>query len=560
MKAHWIVPLLALVFTAGVASAQFRVTSTSPTGYSGLGTDGWLDITFNEPVDRSTVDGNVTVFGQQSGPRDINAEYLNNDQTIRLRLAETLQAGEWVDVAVPSLVRGVSGAELTHGYWISVWAASTGGQMQQVVADRWSPAASSAEVGFLYSTGLHSGDLNGDGWTDLSVSNAWASDLRTFYGGDGGISRNPVVTELGQGTWQDTGNWPTGITTADINRDGRLDLLVTSPWMAVDGADGGFAPHRIVAEGTGDCGTPVVFDADGDGDQDLLGESAAALQVLANDGSGQFSPTGNLLYTGFSGSPWNCMVADFDLDGIIDLLASRGSEGTVIFRGLGGGAFVETSRSFQGNYAPVVGDLDEDGVPDLVVARRDDKIRAFPSGDFSRPVSAYITGDGAIGLKLADLDGDGDLDVAEASWEGVIIHENRDGDLSNVAIHELGKPLAAIVVSDRDNDGDLDVAALVSMDWSSDLDELILLQNEGTATLLEVPHQAGLLSVYPNPVDGHMTLETPQAVPVELVDVLGRIVLRIEPGTRSVDVSGLPSGVYLVRSIDGSGAATVVVR
>lgn len=66
------------------------------------------------------------------------------------------------------------------------------------------------------------------------------------------------------------------------------------------------------------------------------------------------------------------------------------------------------------------------------------------------------------------------------------------------------------------------------------------------ATEPDVPPADVRLAVYPNPANDYLTIEA-DAEDIEIVDVLGRVVLRTEQAGR-IDVSGLPVGVYVVRA------------
>ncbi len=78
------------------------------------------------------------------------------------------------------------------------------------------------------------------------------------------------------------------------------------------------------------------------------------------------------------------------------------------------------------------------------------------------------------------------------------------------------------------------------------------------AAIAAAPGGESTLAVYPNPVSDLLTIEGPseQLEDIAILDLLGRRVNRVaivrEAATRcSADLSGLPSGVYLLRTADG---------
>jgi hypothetical protein len=58
------------------------------------------------------------------------------------------------------------------------------------------------------------------------------------------------------------------------------------------------------------------------------------------------------------------------------------------------------------------------------------------------------------------------------------------------------------------------------------------------------------INIYPNPVTNNITIETPQQATIEITDIQGRLIktLEVNAGKTSVDVSTLPSGVYIVKA------------
>ncbi|MBQ8957637.1 MAG: T9SS type A sorting domain-containing protein [Bacteroidales bacterium] len=70
------------------------------------------------------------------------------------------------------------------------------------------------------------------------------------------------------------------------------------------------------------------------------------------------------------------------------------------------------------------------------------------------------------------------------------------------------------------------------------------------------------LSIWPNPTKGEFNIEVEATTFIEVMDVLGRMVIRreIRPGTTRLDLSGMPEGIYFVKGENGPVAKLVVSK
>jgi len=217
------------------------------------------------------------------------------------------------------------------------------------------------------------GDVNGDGNPDAVVVNAiygeyefWGSVSVLLGNGDGTFQ--PAVT-YGTG-----GTSTAGIAVADVNGDGRPDLLVINPcgWnqctfvnnaegtvgVLLGNGDGTFQP--AVTYGTGGASTAgiAVADVNGDGRPDLLvinpcgpewcwaDPEEGTVGVLLGNGDGTFQPVVTYPSGGIGGTVTaGIAVADVNGDGKPDVVVPNycdycGGDGSVtVLLGNGDGTF-----------------------------------------------------------------------------------------------------------------------------------------------------------------------------------------------------------------------------
>ena len=165
-------------------------------------------------------------------------------------------------------------------------------------------------------------------------------------------------------------------------------------------------------------------DLDGDGDQDLVASRPSGTSMnlelvtfFRNASGGYGSPVP-------INSSWNFQgleLVDVDLDGDLDLLASRGPAPLVLLLNDGTGAFTDVSSThmvsgtvWPAGRRPLVGDLDLDGDPDVVCGKvvLENRGGVFHASRSLRHVFHFTDLYGQDEAEvLVDVDGDGDLDV-----------------------------------------------------------------------------------------------------------------------------------------------------
>lgn len=258
-------------------------------------------------------------------------------------------------------------------------------------------------VDYLYfynGGGVAAGDVNNDGLPDLYFTSNRGSNR--LYLNRGNYRFDDVTDRAGVAG---TGGWASGVTMADVDADGHLDIYVSGvSYLAMRGynvlylnnGDGTFADatKRFGLEHVGYSTQAAFFDYDSDGDLDmyLLNSSVhtdrgpsvspqrqprhakAGDRLFRNDG-GRFVDVSDRagIYGGVEGYGLGVVASDFNLDGCVDLfVANDFQENDFLYYNNCDGTFREsiaqsmghTSRSSMGVDAA---DFNNDAKPDLVV-------------------------------------------------------------------------------------------------------------------------------------------------------------------------------------------------
>lgn len=300
-------------------------------------------------------------------------------------------------------------------------------------------------------------DFNGDGRTDVlaGLLGTLNSGPVALLPGDGtGGFREPVFTSadfLITAFWMDA---------ADLNGDGSTDLVITNPDPSflgggvrayVNNGDGTFKLAQVVMRSVPIPGVPlggrIVFSTElGDVNEDgcvdaVVRDSFGLANVFLGHCGGSFQTVPEMRSFGLGDTGFGIALDDVNGDGHLDIITSGaffnisilfgrvGGDLLSVLLGDGRGSF-SPARLYRGDltmFTLALADFTQDGYLDVVTANQDsDSATVYLNdgqGGFGEPAGRYfgyfaageregVTNSPISGFLPADVDGDGKLDLA----------------------------------------------------------------------------------------------------------------------------------------------------
>ena len=275
-----------------------------------------------------------------------------------------------------------------------------------------------------------------------------------------------------------TGQSPRSVTVADVDGDGRSDLLTanteSNDVTVIRGVRDSVGGVENAFEGDGQYSvgeTPLSLkfaDLNGDDIPDLLTTNAlpGSLSIVLGNGDGTFGDLDADLTVVAGTGPINAEATDLDRDGNVDLIVANSlSDDLSVLLGNGDATFRTFERVGvgQGPRWVSVGDINGDDVPDAVSANREgnDLTILFGTSD-GRLVAQNVipVPAGPYEARLADMNGDADLDIVVSSYydESVsVLLGQGDGSFTSLDTWPSGGNAIASTLSDVNGDSVLDV-------------------------------------------------------------------------------------------------------
>ena len=348
-------------------------------------------------------------------------------------------------------------------------------------------------------------DYNHDGKPDLAVGTQNGA-TRVLMGNGDFTFRSPVTYNTNQ---------VTGVTSADVNGDGNLDLIpiwsgffnfndLPNAGVLLGKPDGSFGAYEGLTTSSYELNSPLSGDFNQDGRDDInygnyfnsrltvlaaspglssvatgdingdgrldivaLDTGFARLKILLGNGDDTFTRQKDLI-TGLQ--PESLLLQDIDGDGKLDILTSnRVQKSLSLFKNEGVGSFTRTDLPLANQPNRIaVGDLNGDGKPDIVATSEKSQsmstLLSNASG-FSAATEQPI-GFAAADVVFADLTLDGKLDAILSDPAGkriMILPGQGNGHFGVPIVQPLQLTPDRIAVTDLNSDGKPDVIASFPM-------------------------------------------------------------------------------------------------
>ena len=459
----------------GFMADSIAVASLSPAAFTGAArhidsTGSSLSATFTQAMAGATASSFV-VNGGQSGRAFLGGTFGGAGTTTLSTPGRHFWPGDQVEVTLtPGLAGTTVGSRACPGFVYRYQVVTATATANYSDTTRFSVGNGPFKVAV--------GDVDNDGDLDIVTADYQANTATVLLGnGTGGFSA-PATISAGIGTS------PFGVVLADVNADGKLDLLtanVGSGNLSVllgDGS-GGFAaaPHSPFSVGADSSYELAVGDVNGDGRLDIVSASSSdnSVSVLLGDGTGNFAAAqGSPIAAAVAHAGFGIALGDVNQDGRLDIIVPNSFSNTVtVLLGNGDGTFAaDPSGPFTVGSAPnsvVVADFNGDGALDIVTGNEFSgtvsTLLGNGAGNFSSFVNSTVGGSNTLYLAVGDVNGDGNLDIMAPLFFGgsndqlAVLLGDGSGAFSPVVggPFTVGTNPSSVAVGDFNGDGELDL-------------------------------------------------------------------------------------------------------
>ena len=322
---------------------------------------------------------------------------------------------------------------------------------------------------------LAAGDLNGDGRADLAVV---SRDGLAIEGGSALSillsNSNPSLPLMDPPVNYKTGLGPQAVAIADLNNDGRLDVVTADAGdntiSIFFNQGGGKLGARTSYPIGGNPGSLVLADLNADGRRDIVLCVGSGVSIfLASGFPGVFAPP--VAYA-TGGVARGVAVGLVDGDAIPDVVTVASSPDVFsIFHGVGDGTLTLTSAPvlLHPPNALELADMNGDGRPEAMVGSVTAfRVTVYANNGVTPFTSALTDKNLASPFDLAarDFNADGKMDVAVATQQplnspmatGYFLPGDGLGGFGTQHAMDVGAYLEAVAAGDFDGDGLLDLA------------------------------------------------------------------------------------------------------
>jgi Ca2+-binding RTX toxin-like protein len=286
------------------------------------------------------------------------------------------------------------------------------------------------------------------------------------------------------------GAQPRSVISADINRDGKIDLVVANQTGGVsilyNNGAGGFSVPNLIGTGRTGASAVEVFDFNSDGVLDIvatdsdrdnpLTSSVGKVSVLLGNSNGGFSAPQIL-----SSGPWLKSAAvggDFNGDGKSDLVVTSFDGNAIsIFNGGSNGVF-SAGTSFAVGVQPLsvaVGNFNGDNKSDLAVVNLGSSNVSVILGGSTTTVNLAV-GVNPTSVAINDFDGDGHSDLVVTNFTSnnvSILFGNGVGNFGRSKTLNTGAGIGSYSVKTGDFNGDGKFDLAIAKFYSNEISILL---------------------------------------------------------------------------------------
>jgi hypothetical protein len=325
-----------------------------------------------------------------------------------------------------------------------------------------------------------------------------------------------VSTVQAQVTFAPATNYPVGtapysVAAADVNGDGKLDLISANygfwNWsfgygtvsVLTNDGSGSFVTSSSLVMGDHPMSVTAA-DVNGDGKMDVVcprindGGNGTNLSVMTNNGSGSFVTASSPVV---GSSPRWAVAADVNGDDKVDLISANGNANNLtVLTNNGSGGFATASSPGVGTspLSVTAADVNGDGKVDLISANYGTNTLTVltnngnGSGGFTTASSPTV-GLNPHSVTAADVNGDGKVDLISANFAAdtlSVLTNDGSGGFVTASTLSVGAGPRQVAVADINGDGKLDLISA-----NAKTNTLSVLTNNGsggfvTASTLDV--------------------------------------------------------------------------